>query len=80
MKTEEFFYDLPERLIAQTPLKDRSSSKLLLLNKDSGNTKHEVFKNIIDYIDKDDVLVFNNTRVLPARLLRDRRASCRERV
>lgn len=68
MKTEEFFYDLPERLIAQTPLKDRSSSKLLLLNKDSGNTKHETFKNIIDYIDKDDVLVFNNTRVLPARL------------
>jgi len=47
MKTEEFFYDLPERLIAQTPLKDRSSSKLLLLNKNSGNTKHEIFKNII---------------------------------
>ena len=45
MKTEEFFYDLPERLIAQTPLKDRSSSKLLLLNKNSGNTKHEIFKN-----------------------------------
>lgn len=68
MKTEEFFYDLPEHLIAQTPLKDRSSSKLLLLNKDKGNIKHTVFKNIIDYIDKDDVLVFNNTRVLPARL------------
>ena len=68
MKTEEFFYDLPEHLIAQTPLKDRSSSKLLLLNKDNGNIKHTVFKNIIDYIDKDDVLVFNNTRVLPARL------------
>lgn len=68
MKTEEFFYDLPERLIAQTPLKDRSSSKLLLLNKNSGNTKHEIFKNIINYINKDDVLVFNNTRVLPARL------------
>ena len=68
MKTEEFFYDLPEHLIAQTPLKDRSSSKLLLLNKDKGNIKHTVFKNIIDYIDKDDVIVFNNTRVLPARL------------
>ena len=68
MKTEEFFYDLPEHLIAQTPLKDRSSSKLLLLNKDNGNIKHTVFKNIIDYIDKNDVLVFNNTRVLPARL------------
>ena len=68
MKTEEFFYDLPEHLIAQTPLKDRASSKLLLLNKDNGNIKHTVFKNIIDYIDKNDVLVFNNTRVLPARL------------
>lgn len=68
MQTKDFYYDLPERLIAQVPLKDRSSSKLMLLDKTTGKVGHETFKNIIDYIEKDDVIVFNNTRVLPARL------------
>lgn len=68
MKTSDFYYDLPEELIAQTPLQDRSSSKLMILNKNTGDIKHEVFKNIINYLDDNDVIVFNNTRVLPARL------------
>ena len=68
MRTKDFYYDLPENLIAQVPLKDRTSSKLMLLDKKTGEVKHEIFKNILDYIQKDDVIVFNNTRVLPARL------------
>ncbi|MFA7689084.1 MAG: tRNA preQ1(34) S-adenosylmethionine ribosyltransferase-isomerase QueA, partial [Bacilli bacterium] len=69
MKTEDFNYDLPEHLIAQTPLKNRDESKLLILDKNIGNFKHTHFKNIIDYLNKDDVLVLNDTKVLPARLL-----------
>ena len=68
MRTKDFYYDLPENLIAQIPLKDRTSSKLMLLDKKTGEVKHEIFKNILNYIQKDDVIVFNNTRVLPARL------------
>lgn len=68
MKTKDFYYDLPENLIAQVPLQDRTSSKLMLLDKKTGEVKHEIFKNILDYVNKDDVIVFNNTRVLPARL------------
>ena len=68
MRTKDFYYDLPENLIAQVPLKDRTSSKLMLLDKKNGEVKHEIFKNILNYIQKDDVIVFNNTRVLPARL------------
>lgn len=69
MKTDDFDYNLPESLIAQTPLKDRASSKLMLLDRKSGNIKHETFKNIINYLHKGDVLVLNNTKVLPARLI-----------
>ena len=69
MNIEEFDYELPKELIAQTPLKDRSSSKLLILNKNNGNIKHEIFSNIIDYLDKGDVLVLNDTKVIPARLI-----------
>ena len=69
MKTEDFNYILPEELIAQTPLENRSDSKLLILNKDSGKTKHEIFKNIINYLKPGDVLVLNNTKVIPARLI-----------
>ena len=69
MNIEEFDYDLPKELIAQTPLKNRSASKLLILNKNNGNIKHEVFSNIIDYLEKGDVLVLNNTKVIPARLI-----------
>lgn len=69
MKTDDFDYNLPESLIAQTPLKDRASSKLMLLDRNTGNIKHETFKNIINYLHKGDVLVLNNTKVLPARLI-----------
>ena len=69
MKTEDFNYILPEELIAQTPLENRSDSRLLILNKNNGKTKHEIFKNIIDYLKPGDVLVLNNTKVIPARLI-----------
>ena len=69
MKTDDFDYYLPESLIAQTPLKQRDSSKLMVLDKDNGNIKHETFHNIIDYLNKGDVLVLNDTKVMPARLI-----------
>lgn len=69
MKTSDFYFDLPQELIAQDPLEDRSSSRLLMVNKNNGKTKHEVFRNVIDYLKPGDCLVLNNTRVLPARLL-----------
>lgn len=62
-------YDLPEELIAQTPLKDRSSSKLLVLDKNTGELKGEVFKNIVNYLKPGDTLVLNDTKVIPARLI-----------
>ncbi len=64
-----FDYDLPKELIAQTPLKVRDSSRLLIMDKSSGELKHESFHNIIDYLQKGDVLVLNNTKVIPARLI-----------
>ena len=69
LKTSDFFFDLPMELIAQDPLTDRASSRLLMVDKKTGERKHEVFKNIIDYLRPGDCLVLNNTRVLPARLL-----------
>ena len=69
MKTHDFWYDLPEELIAQTPLEKRDSSRLLVLSKDSGNTQHKTFFNIIDHLRAGDCLVMNDSRVLPARLL-----------
>jgi len=69
MKVKDFYYDLPKELIAQEPLKDRSSSRLMLLNKKTGEITHEIFKNIINYLNEDDCLVINDTRVIPARLL-----------
>lgn len=68
-KTSDFYFDLPEELIAQDPLEDRSSSRLLVMDKNTGAIRHEVFKNVIDYLHPGDCLVLNNTRVLPARLL-----------
>lgn len=62
-------YDLPEELIAQSPLEDRSSSKLLLLDKNTGKIKDETFKNIINYLHSGDTLVLNDTKVMPARLI-----------
>jgi len=69
MKTEDFNYILPEELIAQTPLSDRSSSRLLVMDKKSGDVEHKHFKDIVDYLNKGDVLVLNNTKVIPARLI-----------
>lgn len=69
MTLEDFDYDLPEELIAQTPLKDRSSSKLLVLNKDTGEISHHHFKDIIHYLEEGDALVINDTKVIPARLI-----------
>ena len=69
LKKSDFYFDLPEELIAQDPLEDRSSSRLLMLQKDSGEIKHEIFKNVIEYLREGDCLVLNNTRVIPARLL-----------
>ncbi len=69
MKTSDFDYNLPEELIAQTPLKDRSSSKLLVMDRFTGELEHKEFKDIKDYLHKGDVLVINNTKVIPARLM-----------
>jgi len=68
MKTSDFNYELPEELIAQTPLEKRSSSKLMIVHRDNMSLKHEIFENIVDYLNPGDVLVVNNTKVLPARL------------
>ena len=69
LKTSDFYFELPQELIAQDPLEDRSASRLLMVNKNTGEIKHEVFRNIIDYLNPGDCLVLNNTKVLPARLL-----------
>ena len=69
MKTDDFDFYLPERLIAQTPLEKRDSSKLLVLDKETGNIEHQSFSNIIDYLNEGDVLVLNDTKVMPARIL-----------
>ena len=68
MKTSDFYYDLPQELIAQDPLEDRSSSRLLVLDRESGKTQHRVFRDIIEYLNPGDCLVVNNTKVIPARL------------
>ena len=68
MKTDDFDYYLPEELIAQSPLKNRSDSKLLVLDRKSGNIKHTKFSNIIEELDSNDILVMNDTKVIPARL------------
>ena len=69
MNVKDFYYDLPQNLIAQTPLAKRDSSKLLVLDKKTGEISHETFHNIINYLEKGDCLVLNDSRVLPARLL-----------
>lgn len=69
MNVKDFYYDLPEELIAQDPLEDRSSSRLLVLNKETGEVEHKIFKDILSYLKKGDCLVINDTKVLPARLI-----------
>lgn len=68
----DFYFDLPEELIAQDPLEDRSSSRLLVLNKNTGDVEHHVFRDILDYLHEGDCLVINNTKVIPARLMGER--------
>ena len=69
MKTHDFFYDLPEDLIAQTPLETRDTSRLMLLDRATGQVRHKHFYDILDYLNPGDCLVMNDSRVLPARLL-----------
>ncbi|OPJ56762.1 tRNA preQ1(34) S-adenosylmethionine ribosyltransferase-isomerase QueA [Alkalithermobacter paradoxus] len=69
MKTSDFYFDLPQELIAQKPLEERDKSRLMVLDKESGEIEHKVFRDIIDYLSEGDCLVLNNTRVLPARLI-----------
>lgn len=69
LKTSDFYFDLPEELIAQDPLEDRSASRLLVLDKNNGNVEHHVFSEITKYLNPGDCLVLNNTKVIPARLL-----------
>ena len=68
----DFYFDLPEELIAQDPLEDRSSSRLLVLDKNTGDVEHHVFRDILDYLHEGDCLVINNTKVIPARLMGER--------
>ncbi len=69
LKTSDFYFELPKELIAQDPISDRSASRLLLLDKETGRVSHDIFKNIGSYLKKGDCLVLNNTKVIPARLL-----------
>ena len=69
MKTSDFFYELPEELIAQDPLEDRTASRLLVLDRKADKLEHKIFSDVIDYLNPGDCLVINNTRVIPARLI-----------
>ena len=73
MKLTDFYYELPKELIAQDPLTDRSASRLMVVGRDTGSIKHDVFRNIIDYLEPGDCLVINDTKVIPARLYGKRR-------
>ena len=72
MKTSDFYYDLPEELIAQTPLEQRDTSRLMTLERDTGKIEHHHFYDLLDYLKEGDCLILNNSRVLPARLLGQR--------
>lgn len=72
LKKSDFYFELPPELIAQDPLEDRSASRLLLLDKETGAVSHHIFKEVIDYLNPGDCLVLNNTKVIPARLLGER--------
>ena len=72
MKTSDFYYELPQELIAQDPLEDRSASRLMTLDKTTGRVGHHVFREIVDFLTSQDCLVLNNTKVIPARLFGSR--------
>ena len=80
MKTSDFYYDLPEELIAQDPLADRSSSRLMHLDKKTGEITHTDFKHVIDYLNPGDCLVINDTKVIPARLYGSKIGTTLDRV
>ena len=69
LKKSDFYFDLPQELIAQDPLEDRSASRLLVLNRKTGAVEHHTFKEIMNYVRSGDCLVLNNTKVIPARLM-----------
>ncbi|MDR0880257.1 MAG: tRNA preQ1(34) S-adenosylmethionine ribosyltransferase-isomerase QueA [Clostridioides sp.] len=69
MKTSDFKFDLPQELIAQVPIEDRSSSRLMVLDRETGNIEHKIFKDVVDYLNPGDCLVLNDTKVIPARLI-----------
>ena len=69
MNLHDFYYDLPQELIAQDPLSDRSSSRLMVLDKNTGEIEHKIFRDIVDYLNPGDCLVINDTKVIPARLI-----------
>ncbi|MBK1809319.1 tRNA preQ1(34) S-adenosylmethionine ribosyltransferase-isomerase QueA [Clostridium sp. YIM B02505] len=75
MKASDFYFDLPEELIAQVPLEERDSSRLMVLDKNSGEIQHKIFHDVLDYFNEGDTLVLNNTRVLPARLIGEKEDS-----
>lgn len=75
MKRQDFYYELPERLIAQDPLKNRSDSRLLVLDKQTGETSHKYFPDLLSYLEEGDCLVINDTKVIPARLIGQKRGT-----
>lgn len=75
LKVSDFYFDLPEELIAQYPLEDRAKSRMMVVDKTTGAIEHKAFYNIIDYLNPGDTLVLNNTRVLPARLIGEKEGS-----
>lgn len=68
MKTSDFYYDLPQELIAQTPIEPRDASRLMVLNKETGAIEHRIFRDLTEYLTDKDCLILNNTRVIPARI------------
>ena len=68
MDVKDFYYELPQELIAQDPLTDRSSSRLMVLDRETKAVEHRIFKDIVEYLAPGDCLVINNTKVIPARL------------
>ncbi len=77
MKKEDFYFNLPEEQIAQTPIKERDTSKLLVMDKITGDIEHKIFKDIVDYFEEGDCLVLNNTKVIPARLIGNKKTGAR---
>ncbi|MCD8239338.1 MAG: tRNA preQ1(34) S-adenosylmethionine ribosyltransferase-isomerase QueA [Clostridiales bacterium] len=80
MKTSDFYYDLPKEFIAQTPLKDRASSRLMVLHKSTGAVEHKTFRDIKSYLNPGDCLVINDTKVIPARLIGEKTTGARVEV